>query len=79
MLTKTYTMVISKGMTDENFRQLISIIGKCGNIKKISTVDEMESTVIKIESGMARWQMLLGRLSREMNVIPYKMLGCWFV
>lgn len=79
MLTKTYTMVIGKDYNDENFKELITRISKCGDIKKIANVDEMGWTVLKIETGRARWQRLIGMLNREMNITPYKMIGCWFI
>lgn len=79
MLTKTYTMVIDKDYNDEKFKELITRISKCGDIKKIANVDEMGWTVLKIETGRARWQRLIGMLNREMNITPYKMIGCWFI
>ena len=79
MFTKNYTLVIDSRQDNDIFRKFVSILSSCGDIKTLRENAEKEWTVIKIESSGRRWNKLMGRLKDEMNLVPYKIEGIWFI
>lgn len=79
MFNKTYTIVINNENTDEAFKKLMMTLNKLSDVKSVKENKENGWIVIKLKTGISRWQLLVGKLKREMNLNLIKIGDYWFI
>lgn len=79
MFNKTYTIVINNENTDEAFKKLMMTLNKLSDVRSVRENKENGWIVIKLKTGISRWQLLIGKLKREMNLNLIKIGDYWFI
>lgn len=79
MFNKTYTIVINNENTDEAFRNLMTRLNNYSAVKSIKENKESGWIVIKLKTSVTKWQLLVGKLKREMKLNLIKIGDYWFI
>lgn len=79
MFKKTYTIVMNSSNTEETFKKITMNLSKFGKIGKIKEVTDWSWTIIELKTSATRWQVLVGKLKRELNITPVKLNNMWFI
>ena len=79
MFKKTYTIVMNSSNTEETFKKITMNLSKFGKIGKIKEVKDWSWTIIELKTSATRWQVLVGKLKRELNITPVKLNNMWFI
>lgn len=78
MFNKKYTIVMNSRNTEEAFKKVTMHLSKFGKIVKIKEIRDWDWTVIELKTNVPRWQTLVGKLKKELDITPVKLDNMWF-
>ena len=79
MFKKTYTIVLNSDNTEEAFKAITMRLSKFGKIERIKEVKDWKWTIVELKTSLPKWQTLIGRLKKDLDITPVKLNNMWFI